>query len=184
MAFRLTYHALALDTRQPDAIMRLSDFLDFPGVQGLSVAVLEYGCSDEIGLSPQERAPIEALRFRAQWYWGFSRHQSGRTELLSADFEDRSQFDLDEKGYEASMAPAVAEAGSLYNAFRAAHTLLGGLAGLLKHRDPGTKAMVEDAYFPERFVHTPEYVAWLSLSAEELDRLDEERVRLSHGTRP
>jgi len=176
---RLAYHALVLDPKQPEGVARLSDFLDIQGGQPFSAVVLEYGCSEEVGLLPEARATVQELRFHALWSWGFSRHRSGRTELDAEEFVDRSQFVFDENRYQAFVGPVVGRAGSLREGFRVAHTLAGLLAGLLTHRELGGQAPFGEVYHPERFVRTPEYAVWLSSSTEQLNGLEQERSRRS-----
>jgi hypothetical protein len=178
---RLAYHALVLDPKQPEGLARLSDFLDIEPAQPFSAAVLEYGCAQEAGLPAEARTTLQEARFHALWSWGFSRHQSGRTELGWEDFADRSQFTFDEGRYQAFIGSVLDRAGSLGNALRSAHALAGALAGLLTHRELGPQAPFEELYHPERFVRTPAYAEWLSSPADQLDHLEEERARQSTG---
>jgi hypothetical protein len=178
---RLAYHALVLDPKQPEGLARLSDFLDIAPGQAFAAAVLEYACAQETGL-PREALPtLQDLRFHALWSWGFYRHRSGRTELAWEDFDDRSQFTFDEGRYQAFVGPVIGRAGSLTNAFRSAHTLGGVLAGLLTHRAHGARAPFEELFYPDNFGPTPGYAQWLSSSADQLDRLEEERARRPGG---
>lgn len=177
MGTRLAYHAVALDPIQPEALARLSDFLDITRGQPFSAVVLEFACSPESGVPAEARPTLEELRFHARWSWGFSRHCSGRTELGHEDFADRSQFVFDEIRYRAFVEPVVSRAGSLHAGFRAAHTLAGLLGGLLIHRELGSQAPFEEVYHSEKFDRTPEYASWLSTSTEELDQLEEQRLR-------
>ena len=178
---RLAFHALVLDSKQPEGLVRLSDYLDIEPGQPFSAAVLEYGCAEEAGLPTEARATLQESRFHALWSWGFLQHKSGRTELSWEDFDDWSQFTFDEGRYRAFIAPVLEGSGSLGNAFRSAHTLAGVLAGLLTHRELGPQAPFDELYHPEKFVRTPAYAEWLASSTDELDRLEEERARRSTG---
>ena len=172
---RLAYHALTLEPTHPEALARLSDFLDIEGCRPLSAVVLEYGCSEQAGLPPGGRPMLQELRFHALWSWGFFSHRSGRTTLGDEDFADRSQFVLDEGRYQSFLEPVLRRCGSLDGGFRAAHTFAGILAGLLAHRELGGQASFDEIYHPDRFERTAEYAAWLASPTDALDRLEGER---------
>jgi hypothetical protein len=169
---RLAYHALALNLTHPEGLARLSDFLDIEGAQPLSAVVLEYGCSQQAGLPPDDKAMLEELRFHALWSWGFYRHRSGRTVLSDDDFADRSQFVLDANRYQSFLETVLGRCVSLEHGFRAAHTFAGVLSGLLVHRELADQATFDVIYHPDRFERTQEYPAWLASPTDELDALE------------
>jgi hypothetical protein len=176
---RLIYEAVLRDPYHPDALRCLSDFLDYQGTEGLSAAVLEHLLTLGARLSPAQRGKLDDLRFFLKWVWGFSRHRSGATDLPGEAFGDRSQFDVDESRYRAWLAATVGPTGSLEGACHAAHTLVGVIGGLLRHRSLGEKAPWEELFHPDHFSHTPAYAGWLEETTEKLDALERQRQQAS-----
>lgn len=178
---RLIYHALALDPHQGEAMRALSDFLDQDGTENLSAAVMEYALTPASGIDAGARPGIEECLFRSKWWWGMSKHDSGLTSLEDKDFADRSHFIPNEPRYREWLGFVLDRAGSLANAFRGAHTLVGALAGLLAHREKGKKATLEEIFQPERFARTPAYDEWLAGDTAALDELEKKRAE---GSKP
>jgi len=172
---RLLYHALVLNPREGEALHGLSDFHDHEGTQELSAVVMEYALAPETGLSEPERTLIDATRFRAIWSWGFSRHDSGQTNLGLNDFQDRSRFRVDQDRYKAFMEPVIQLGGSHEGAFRGAHTMAGAMSGLLVHRQHGRKSSFEEIFHPDRYERTPLYEEWLREETTDLDALERSR---------
>jgi hypothetical protein len=177
---RLIYQALLLNPYEPEGIRCLSDFLDSDGTEVLSAITLEYGLSRESPLPPEGRKVLDDLRFLSIWTWGFSKHLSGRPHLGPDVLKRRSEFSVDEKRYHDFIWPTIEHAGSLKNAFKAAHTLVGALGGLLTHAQLGGAAPITECFYPERYRRTNEYDVWLTSDTAELDRLEvarEEKTR-------
>ncbi len=172
---RLIHHALALEPKQADAIRSLSDFLDEEGTESLAAAVLEHGLDPATGLADEERRPLDELLFRCKWWWGFSKHDSGLKSLGDEDFRDRTHFVVDGPRYREFLEGMIQRAGSLAGAFRAAHTLIGAIAGLIEHRQLGRKAPFEEILHIDRFSRTPAYDAWLEEDTAPLDELEKKR---------
>lgn len=172
---RLTYHSLALDPREPVGLRCLTDLLAESGLPGAAAAVLEFALAPETGIPEAARGDLDQQRFLCQWWWGFSRHETGLTTLSFEELQDRKRFTVDTDRWRAFVGEAVQRAGSLEAACRAAHTLLGAVAGLMAHRDLGAKASMDECVHPERFVRTPDYDAWLDEPTDPLDELEKHR---------
>lgn len=169
---RLAYHALALEPRHTAALRALSDLLDQPGTEVLAAACLEYVMDPDSGFPEEEKPAVEALLFRARWWWGFARHDSGRKDLNPADFEDRARFHLDEDRYRAFLLGVVGPAGGLGAAARAAHLLLGTVSGLVTHAEKGERVELPDLLQPERFLRAPAYDEFLRSPLGDLETLE------------
>jgi hypothetical protein len=178
---RLIYHALLLEPYEPDALRCLSDILDNDGTEALSAVVLEYALAPESPISAVAREELDDLRFVAKWGWSFSKHKEGLTAVGWEHLHDRSQFIVDEEGYQALVESYASYAGSLEKAFQGAHTLSGVMGGLLTHKELGAKSGMEDIIYPERFERTPLYDDWLQSDTEEFDALEAARENHSGG---
>ena len=172
---RLIYHALRLDPNEGEGLYCLSDFLAEDGTEQFSAAVLEYALVPGRVTEEESHRVLDFHRFLAKWEWGFSRHSSGNPHLGSEDFRDRSQFVIDEAKWREFLSWVVNMGGSLEGAFRAAHTLVGALGGLLTHISFGKKSPIDEVFHSERFRETPEYGSWLRETTEDLDGLEEHR---------
>jgi hypothetical protein len=181
---RLIYHALRIDSKNPEALRCLSDFLDTEGTQVFSGAVLEYALSESTGIKGDDRKTLDDLRFLAKWSWGFSLHKSNNPHLAQDAFANRALFIVDEARYQAFLAELITRAGSLDKAFTAAHTLCGAMAGFLTHRELGGEAGINESISPEKFLITPTYAEWLKSSTSELDALESERLKKSGVKKP
>jgi hypothetical protein len=177
---RLIYHSLALDHYQPEAIRCLSDLLDKDGTEIFSAVALEYALACDSGIPTEARRTLDDLRFLAKWSWGFSKHKSGKPHLGGEQFEDRTQFDVDEARYQEMVQQAVRAAGSLSGAFTAAHTLSGAMGGLLTHIRFGAQASLDELFHPAQFERTSEYDVWLASSTDELDALERARPHIHY----
>ncbi len=182
---RLIYHALVLEPKGWSALRCLSDLLDVPSTRQLSGAVLEYVLEPGAGAPPKVREEIADLLFLSKWTWGYSRHRSGSTNLGWKDFRDREAFTVDEARYRAEFLGPVVDlgGGSLAGATRGAHTLAGALGGLLKHRELGRMAPLEEIFHADRYVPTPVYEVFLAEDTADLDALETERRRRNRWAR-
>jgi hypothetical protein len=172
---KLVYHAVRLDPKDAEALRCLSDLLDAKGTEIFSGIVLEYALSESTGIAGEARKVLDDLRFLAKWSWGFARHRSGSPHLAGDAFKDRTAFVVEEDRYQEFLAQVVKPAGSLPNAFKAAHTLCGAMAGFLAHRELGRTADIGESLHPDRFTETPAYREWLKTSTDELDALEAAR---------
>lgn len=169
---RLAYHALTLDPRNAAALRSLSDLLDQPGTEVLAAVVMEYVMDPASGFRDDEKAALDAVLFRARWWWGFAKHDSGQKDLTAGDFEDRSRFRLDEERYRAFLGRVVGPSGGLEQAARAAHLLMGTVSGLMAHVEKGDHVELPDLLQPERFERTPAYDAFLDSPLGDLEKLE------------
>jgi len=160
---RFIYHSLVLEENEPDGLGILSHYFDTDHLEGFSAAILEYACSSACPISREHKLKYDEARFKAKWFWGFSQRKDGQKWLRTIDFENRSDFIVDEERYqEWLIKPLMAKGGSLRNIVEAAHTFMGCVGELLSHKIYGRKATFEEIYSPERFVKTSQYDQWLS----------------------
>lgn len=175
---RLVYHALALDPREPRALIALSDLLagdqvKASGWEQLSAAVLEYGLRSP--LPAEALADVERHLFLAKWSWSFAKKKDGAATASWEELQNRSLFAVDEQRYAEFLGEIVKRCGSLDGCLRVAHALAGVMGGLLVHATLAGKAAVEEVFHPDRFERAPAYDAWLDGGTEELDALEEAR---------
>jgi hypothetical protein len=177
----LLHRALDLEPSDVVALSTLSGFLDdgalatFPsGFKMLSAIVLERLLAPESLLSSAEKARLDDERFLSMWGWKFSRHRDGKTELVAAEFRDRTRFVVDDDRYRAWWNEAVTAAGSFDAAFDAATCVPGFLAGFFKKRSPDVKASVAGAFHrADLVVDRRAYDEWLAMPATALDGIEQ-----------
>ncbi len=175
----LVFRALTLQHDQPKALLVLCDFLDQPNLERLAAAVFEHALSSACRLAGEERRRIEDRRHVNQWFWGFSRHESGRTALSYWELQETHRFVLDEPRWQEWLDGFRAQAGSAETAFRASLTFVGVAGGLLTHRQKKDQAVFGDLFEPHQFLPTDGYLRWLDEESTELEQLEEElRTRL------
>ncbi|MES2823230.1 MAG: hypothetical protein V4732_06500 [Pseudomonadota bacterium] len=173
---KLIYRALELDSHNAVALRNLSDFMDAPGTETFSAVALEYALCESTGIVGEPRKILDDVLFLAKWSWSFSKHNSGNPHLGKEAFSDREAFTVDQVRYKQFLDQTIIHAGSLENAFRAAHLLCGILAGFFTHK-LGGKVGIEESFHADRFIRAPIYQEWLESSTEELDALEEARQK-------
>lgn len=169
---RVIYHALRLDPDHPGALRCLSDFLAHQGTEPFAAVTLEHALSGAVPLSEDARETLDNLRFLDIWSWGFSRHNSGETNLSGEAFRHREDFVFDGASYAGFLNTVTEPAGSLQAAFLAAHRICGLMSGLLRHPEKDNPAF-DDVLRSADLVETDAYPQWLASPTDDLEALDQ-----------
>ncbi len=125
MMARLIYRCLELDSNHPLGLRCLTDFLDRRGTEALSSVVLEYIIENNIPKTATSLNEHKTLLFRSKYFWGFSKHKNGNTNLGLDDFENRDQFIVNDQAYEDFINEAITAAGSKIEVINGAHNIIG-----------------------------------------------------------
>jgi hypothetical protein len=164
LAGRLLYRGLELNPRHVDLLIGLSAYFNdephekIPSDHGiLSGLILDYALSLKDQLKPEERRVLEVERLKLMWKWGLAQNAADRKNRVGVNFEDPSQFDVDEVNFIKVLVHARA-GRTMQQGFAMAHIRAGLRSGALtaKNTSPGNPP-----YDSRDYRESPTYQNWL-----------------------
>jgi len=170
---RFVYHALKLDSQHPQALVCLSDFLrsgtreDKPSDMLAYAAIILERARNALKRSGQLSRELETARLRLLWEWGFAVYVKDPAGL-PPDFNDASQFNIDELAVVGTISTNLQRLGTPEKAFEAIHRIIGLRAQFLRPRmPPFWKKKTAEAHPPD-YEETGAYSDWLQTDLKSL----------------
>jgi len=163
---RFIYHALALNSNQPQALMCLSDYfrtgarIDKITENYVFAAVAMERARVKVEASRQEFPELDAARLRLIWEGGFATYLKDAA-AMPKDFADLTQFSLRENDYLHTIGQEIKKYGSVEAAFQKIHILIGLKGELLQEEKRLFGAKPAPLNAPPHYVRSAAYAGWL-----------------------
>lgn len=170
---RFVYHALKLDSKHPQALVCLSDFLRSGTRANKTSDTLAYAAivldraRNALKRSNQISRELETAYLRLLWEWGYAVYEKDPAGL-PPDFNDASQFNIDDLALVSAISMNIQRLGNAENAFAVIHRIIGLRAEFLRPiKPPFWKKKTAETPTPG-YEETDAYSAWLQTDLKSL----------------
>lgn len=169
---RLIYRCLELDPQHALGLRCLSDFLDWRGSEPISAVILEHLLDNGILQNIEEIVEHQRLWLICKFVWGFSKHNSGETQLAPTAFDEPADFEIDSEAYQAFVQRAIDAAGSREQVLKGAVNMIGIYGDNLLSPSLAETATPLDTLKLDDFVLKPDYGLFLEESSADATTTD------------
>jgi hypothetical protein len=169
---RFIYHALRLNSLQPQALLCLNDFFRTGNKSGKADEKLVYSAialeraRSGVRAAGQQFPDLEIAHLRLLWEMKLAIYEKDAA-AMPTDFSDRTKFKIDELEYVNLVSREIQHIGSADKAFDVIHTLIGMRGGILEPKKYLFGRKTDPTALPE-FGPSAAYYQWLRTEARTL----------------